>query len=174
MVSSDIDPARKLEIFKEFEDPLSSTRVIFGTKLIPNGLNWSLVDVMVLVDCSVITVAWLQIVGRIRTIELVIKLVPGDKRQRNDNSAENLKLKNMDMNLCPTMNVSTFYGLENKGHELCCNENHKRDAKKIVELSNFLKHVHTEDEVDRATSEYIMPLNCSKLEILFLVYLMEL
>ncbi|CCF57004.1 hypothetical protein KAFR_0B07050 [Kazachstania africana CBS 2517] len=70
----------------------------------------------------------------------------------------------MDMKVCPSLIVSSFYRLEYKGHEMCCNQNHERDTDKILSLREALKYVHREDEIDCAGGAYRLPDNCSKLE----------
>lgn len=72
MVSSVTPESEKQKIFEQFENPASKTKVMFGTKLISSGLDCSSVNLVVLADCRTNAVDYLQMVGRIRKVGVVI------------------------------------------------------------------------------------------------------
>ena len=121
MVDGDCLDHVKQEIFNDFEDEFSSTRIVLGTKLLSNGLDCKTVQFICLVDCDVNCIDYLQMVGRIRNWGYVKVLTVAGKKPNPTISEINSMFSPIDWTRCVSESVADFYNIPFEDHDGCCN-----------------------------------------------------
>ncbi|CAL9734478.1 hypothetical protein MOSE0_F00144 [Monosporozyma servazzii] len=121
MVDGDCLDHVKQEIFNDFEDEFSSTRIVLGTKLLSNGLDCKTVQFICLVDCDVNCIDYLQMIGRIPNWGYVKVLTVAGKKPNPTISEINSMFPPIDWARCVSESVADFYNIPFEDHDGCCN-----------------------------------------------------
>lgn len=153
MISAMSPEQEKHRIFDEFENERSSVRVVYGTKLISNGLDCPCVDFVCLVDCTVDCIDYLQMVGRIRNTGLMISLAVQKPRSRNPDPTK------IDWHTCITKQVAKFYDVEDNTHRQCCGRNDEQESDTITAVQKAIRHSEDVVEEDPPPEETPPPQN---------------
>ena len=140
MVSSVTPEGEKQRVFEQFENPASRTKVIFGTKLISNGLDCSSVNLVILADCRANAVDYLQMVGRIRHVGVVRVVVSSRYGMVSGNDEVAQRIADIDWERCITDQVAEFYGIPSPGHLLCCGYDPAVDTEEIRRIRGLLTY----------------------------------
>lgn len=120
MVDADATDDVKMKVFEDFENLDSDTRVIFGTKLLSNGLNCETVNHVCLANCKTNAIDYLQMVGRIRQSGSVKIIAVKGEKPYDEISEASLHFPHLNWNICITKQIAQFYTIVYPGHILCC------------------------------------------------------